>query len=220
MKKNRISVNAIRHVICVTVALILVSTALVGAVYAKYASRKQLGLSLSVEAYGQIDLSLCEGMNAGSLWASSSHALRVAPGAVQTFDPYVRIGANSESCYLFVKVVESGGEVTANSTSYTFSDFIEYSIADGWTRGDGVGIPSDVLYRTVEKSGTDQFFGIIADDRVTSPDTITEGLLSEFENASAPALTITAYALQLTNLTDPDRDNTTAEGAWAWIMAN
>ena len=67
---------------------------------------------------------------------------------------------------------------------------------------------------------SDQFFGVIADDRITCPDSITSELLGVLTAEKYPSLTITAYAVQKTNLTDPNRDNTTAEGAWAWIMAN
>ena len=219
MKKCRIPSGAIKYSLCVFVTLLLVSIALVGAVYGKYTSKKQMSLDITVEAYGEIDLALRAGQTATD-WADAPHLLYVAPGASFTYDPNVFVGANSESCYLFVKVEESGGALTFDSTDYEFSDFIVYSVDSGWTRGDGVNIPSNVFYRTVEKSGADQYFRVITGDTVSCPQSLRKPLIDAFTAETVPSLTVTAYAVQIANLTDPSRDNLTAAGAWAWIEAN
>ena len=220
MKRNERNSGFLRYSVCILVALLIVSSVLVGAVFGKYTSKKQMSLDLSVEAYGEIELALCEGANAGSLWSAAAHSLYVAPGAEFAFDPYVLIGADSERCYLFISVAESGGSVTVDASEYTFSDFISYSVDSGWTRGDGANIPSNVYYRTVEKSGNDQFFKIITDDKVTCPENLTASVIDALAAETPPALTVTAYAVQITNLEDDNRDNATAEGAWAWLTNN
>ena len=68
------------------------------------------------------------------------------PGHTYTKDPTVTVKANSEACWLFVKVTESENLDT----------FITYAIAEGWTE-----LQDGVYYREVSASDADQTFSCL-----------------------------------------------------------
>ena len=118
------------------------------------------------------------------------------PGHTYTKDPTVTVKANSEACWLFVKVTESTN----------LKDFITYAIAEGWTALPGV---DGVYYREVPASAADQTFSVLADDAVTVKSDVTRTML-ETAKTDAPTLTFKAYAIQ--------RDHfATADAAWAEV---
>lgn len=113
---------------------------------------------------------------------------KVVPGATVTKDPIVTVIADSEACYLFVKVVESDN----------FDDFMTYAIATGWTALAG---NSGVYYREVENATEDQEFQVLANNQVTVNSDITKDDLKDLtEN---PTLTFTAYAVQRVGFETP-----------------
>ena len=67
---------------------------------------------------------------------------KMVPGNTIAKDPTVTVKANSEACWLFVKVTESTD----------LKDFITYAIAEGWTALPGV---DGVYYREVPASAAD-----------------------------------------------------------------
>lgn len=121
---------------------------------------------------------------------------KMVPGNTIAKDPTVTVKANSEACWLFVKVTESTD----------LKDFITYAIAEGWTALPGV---DGVYYREVPASAADQTFSVLAGDAVTVKSDVTRTML-ETAKADAPALTFKAYAIQ--------RDHfATADAAWAEV---
>ena len=148
---------------------------------------------------GDVDITLAESENLN---------LKMVPGNTITKDPKVTVAANSEACWLFVKVDKS-----ANLDS-----FISYTIADGWTPGEGTGegkngVPVGVYFREVAASGTNQTFSVLAGDTVTVKTDVTKAMLDglSVEGATQPTLTFTAYACQKDNVT-------TAADAWAKVQ--
>lgn len=121
---------------------------------------------------------------------------KMVPGNTIAKDPTVTVKANSEACWLFVKVTESTD----------LKDFITYAIAEGWTALPGV---DGVYYREVPASAADQTFSVLAGDAVTVKDTVTKEMLTakDFTN---PTLTFKAYAIQKDHFT-------TADAAWAEV---
>ena len=118
------------------------------------------------------------------------------PGHTYTKDPTVTVKANSEACWLFVKVTKSENLDT----------FITYAIAEGWTALPGV---DGVYYREVPASAADQTFSVLAGDAVTVKSDVTRTML-ETAKTDAPTLTFKAYAIQ--------RDHfATADAAWAEV---
>lgn len=109
----------------------------------------------------------------------------------------VTVQANSVDCWLFVKVVETGTFVP---------DKVTYSIADGWTKGNGSQIPTNVYYREVNTATTDSVFSVLMGDKITVSSELTK---EEIQNiADDPTLTFTAYAVQKEGIN-------TAADAWA-----
>ena len=121
---------------------------------------------------------------------------KMVPGNTIAKDPTVTVKANSEACWLFVKVTESTD----------LKDFITYAIAEGWTALPGV---DGVYYREVPASTADQTFSVLADDAVTVKSNVTKTML-ETAKTDAPTLTFKAYAIQKDHFA-------TADAAWAEV---
>lgn len=121
---------------------------------------------------------------------------KMVPGNTIAKDPTVTVKANSEACWLFVKVTESTD----------LKDFITYAIAEGWTALPGV---DGVYYREVPASAADQTFSVLAGDAVTVRSDVTRTML-ETAKTDAPTLTFKAYAIQKDHFA-------TADAAWAEV---
>lgn len=137
-----------------------------------------------------IDLSESENLN-----------LKMVPGNTITKDPKVTVQANSEKCWLFVKVDKSSN----------YGDFLEdYQMAAGWTALDG---QDGVYYQVVDASTANQVFEVLNNNQVTVKDTVTKAQMEGIKNntTAAPTLTFTAYAVQFDNV---------ATAADAWTKAN
>ena len=116
----------------------------------------------------------------------------MVPGTDIEKDPLITVKANSENCWLFVKIDESAN----------LNDFITYDVilddpsttaVEGWTALDGV---DGVYYIEVTKSEVDQEYGVLVGDKVkVNEDVTTEDLEALTEN-TYPSLTFTAYAVQ------------------------
>lgn len=121
---------------------------------------------------------------------------KMVPGNTIAKDPTVTVKANSEACWLFVKVTESTD----------LKDFITYAIAEGWTALPGV---DGVYYREVPASVADQTFSVLAGYAVTVKSDVTRTML-ETAKTDAPTLTFKAYAIQKDHFA-------TADAAWAEV---
>ena len=111
-----------------------------------------------------------------------------------TFTVGVTVKANSEACWLFVKVTESTN----------LKDFITYAIAEGWTE-----LQDGVYYREVSASDADQTFSVLKGDAVTVNSDVTKEMLTAKDFAN-PTLTFKAYAVQKDNVAS-------ASDAWAKV---
>lgn len=120
---------------------------------------------------------------------------KMIPGFTIEKDPKVTVAANSEDCYLFVKVTESAN----------YDDFMTYAVDNTiWTELTGVEGVTGVYYRKVTDSAADQSFNVLAGNKVTVKDTVTKGMMTE--NFTQPTLAFKAAAIQLfsTNGTEFD----------------
>ena len=115
---------------------------------------------------------------------------KMIPGYTIGKDPKATVLAGSEECYLFVKL----------DKSTNFDDYLEYTIADGWTQLTGV---DGVYYRIVKSgdmssdNGVTKSYPVLKDNKVTVSGDITKEMMNAFTAANLPKLTITAYASQL-----------------------
>ena len=139
--------------------------------------------------YGDINIALTE-------TKPVNREAKIIPGMDIEKDPKVTVKANSEACWLFVKVTESTD----------LKDFITYAIAEGWTALPGV---DGVYYREVPASAADQTFSVLAGDAVTVKSDVTRTML-ETAKTDAPTLTFQAYAIQKDHFA-------TADAAWAEV---
>jgi predicted ribosomally synthesized peptide with SipW-like signal peptide len=105
---------------------------------------------------------------------------KMIPGYTISKNPKATVLAGSEECYLFVKLDKSA----------SFDTYLEYVIADGWTKLDGVD-------GTTNQIGTP--YSVLKDDQVTVKGSVTKEQMNalDAEGAVKPTLTITAYASQL-----------------------
>lgn len=128
---------------------------------------------------------------------------KMIPGWTIAKDPTVTVKADSEACYLFVKLEKSGN----------FDTFMTYVMADGWTELTGV---NGVYYRTVDATATDVSYPVLKDNKVTVNDDVTKEQMDALMPDTYPTLTVTAYASQLY------KNNTqefTAAEAWTNIAS-
>lgn len=115
---------------------------------------------------------------------------KMIPGMTIAKDPKVTVKANSEDCWLFVKV-----EKSAN-----FDSFLTYDMAADWTALEGV---DGVFYRPVEAGTADQVFTVLANNTVSVKSDVTKDMMDAIDNGTAtnPTLTFTAYACQADGFT-------------------
>ena len=146
--------------------------------------------------YGDINITLAE---------TTGSNYKIIPGVDIEKDPKVTVKANSEACWLFVKVEETGTFVANKVT---------YSIDDGWTKGDGTKIPENVYYREAGGTTADASFNILAGDTAYPNGVVkvSENLTKTEVNSitTQSTLTFTAYAVQ------KDGIDTVAD-AWAKV---
>ena len=132
---------------------------------------------------------------------------KMIPGYTISKDPKATDLAGSEECYLFVKL----------DKSTNFDTYLEYVIADGWTKLDDV---ADTVYYRVVDGTTNQIgkaYSVLKGDQVTVKDSVTKEQMNALDvgGVAKPTLTITAYASQL-------HKNATTEftAAEAWANVN
>ena len=172
--------------------------------------------------YGDINISLWEHkLNEDGLTLSDDvftgakqTGFKMIPGNKIEKDPTVTVEADSEACWLFVKVEKSSN----------FDNFMTYDIDTKWTELDAVNHPGVYYYNEDELDSLltkDKEFYVLKDNKVTVLSEVTKGdfaafdkdqngTLSEIEKEALPTLTFTAYAVQ------KDGFNT-ADLAWAEI---
>lgn len=146
---------------------------------------------------GNVDITLAE----------TTTDYKMVPGNTIDKDPKVTVKGGSEACWLFVKVGKGND----------FDTYMTYTMAAGWMQltldKDGNPLTDLVYYREVPSSTDDTVFSVLANDQVTVKDSVTKGMMDAIdkENAAAPTLTFTAYAVQKDNV---------ATAADAWEKAN
>lgn len=154
---------------------------------------------------GNVDIDLTETFNTDTNNDGKADAwqAQLIPGKEHAKDPVVTVKGGSEKCYLFVEFDEIGNP----------ADYLTYTsllAAPDWTKGDGTAIPENVWYRVVDKSATDTPFHLLAGDKVTIKDDVTNENMTA---ASGAKLAYTAYACQFEGFEND------AAGAWAAVNA-
>lgn len=147
-----------------------------------------------------INITLTETPNADSDDEGTNNDIwvgKMVPGTNITKDPKVTVSANSEACWLFIKVeAENGVDLVSAANANTY---VTYAMAEGWT---AVPNTTSVYYREVAASTTNQAYDVISGNQVSIPDTVTKTMLDQVTGDNAPSLTFTAYAVQKEGFSD------------------
>lgn len=159
-----------------------------------------------------------------TLEESDNLNLKMVPGWTITKDPKATVTAGSEDCYLFVKVVEDKGVITytpagsETTKTTTWSDFLSYEIAYGWTE-----LSDGVYYKIFDSKDTNNTnvmgtdYPVLKDNQVKVKDTVTKEMMNALTDETKPTLTFTAYAVQLYR---ENGTKFTATEAWAIVNGN
>ena len=182
--KNRRNVS--NKTVAILLALVLAIGCAVGGTLAWLISKTNP--VVNTFTYGDINIDLKE---------DTKGPYTITPGKNITKDPKVTVKANSEACWLFMKVEKND-----------WNDKVTYEIADGWKKGDGTEIPANVYYREVVANDKAQEFPVLKGNTVTVSDTLTKEDIKGI--TTKPTLTFTAYAVQKDG-------STNAADAWAKI---
>ncbi len=139
--------------------------------------------------FGNVDLTLAE---------TTGTSYKIVPGNDIPKDPKVTVSANSENCWVFVKVEEN---------SYV-DTFLTYAMAEGWTQlKNGEDDVEGVFYREVNTSTQAQDFKVLNGDKVTCINVAKNVVDTAIAAQNTPELSFTAYAIQKDGFT-------TALAAW------
>ena len=183
-KRNRRSVSS--KTLALLLALVLALGVAAGGTIAWLVA--QSGSVINTFTYGDINIDLGE---------TTGNTYKIIPGVDIKKDPKVTVKADSEACWLFVKVVEAGTFVSGKVT---------YAIADGWTALPG---ETGVYYREVAAVTADTDFNVLKDNQITVSEDLTKAEVNGIKNQ--PTLTFTAYAVQKDGI---------ADAAAAWVKVN
>ena len=167
-----------------------------------------------------VGLTLTETKGVGS--SQTAKDFKMVPGTTIDKDPVVTVKANSEACWLFVKIEQTNG----------FDNFMAYAIASGWSEMTTVEGVTGVYYRQVAASAADQPFDILgagawtvnnsytwAANQVLVRPNVTKEMMKAMYNddgtvktSAVPTMSFTAYAIQQEGFTD-------VAAAWAAASA-
>lgn len=116
---------------------------------------------------------------------------KMVPGTTFTADPVVTVSADSEDCYLFVKI-----EKTED-----FDNYLEFTVAEGWSALAG---ENGVYYRVVTDGQKGTGLNVIASNTITAKADTTKDAYNKITSGEVdqPNLTLTAYAVQFAGMAD------------------
>ena len=152
---------------------------------------------------GDIDITLVE----------TTTDYKIVPGVNIAKDPKVTVEADSEACWLFVKVDEDNWPTFTESDGTTTTRKVNYTIAQGWAELTGVPGVTGVYYRQVGASDNAQEFYVLAGNTVTVSENLTKSEVQGIGTGeNAPTLTFTAYAVQREGVDTPTEAWNIAQG--------
>ena len=132
-----------------------------------------------------------------------ANSYKLIPGHTYTKDPIIHVGANSEDCYLFVKVVNEIAAIEEDDTDTRKTTIASQMRAKGWVAVDGqtgVYVYADANGNKAVSAGSD----ITVFESFKISGSVDNTTLATY---SGKAVTVTAYAVQK----DGFESNTAAE---------
>lgn len=188
--KNRRNVS--NKTVAILLALVLAIGCAVGGTLAWLIS--QTNPVVNTFTYGDINIDLKE---------ATKGPYTITPGKNITKDPKVTVKANSEDCWLFVKVEENNWPDLKENDGTTRK--VNYAIVNGWT---ALKNQTDVYYREVAANDKAQEFPVLKGNTVTVRNTLTKDEVDQLKvdqlKGKNPTLTFKAYAVQKDGIKDAD----------------
>lgn len=132
-----------------------------------------------------------------------ANSYKLIPGHTYTKDPIIHVGANSEDCYLFVKVVNEIAAIEEDDTAARKTKIASQMRAKGWVAVDGqtgVYVYTDANGNKAVSAGSD----ITVFESFKISGSVNNNTLAKY---SGKTVTVTAYAVQK----DGFESNTAAE---------
>ena len=125
-----------------------------------------------------------------TLTETTGDEYKMVPGQILSKDPEVTIKANSEACWLVIKVEEVKGVVTytkadKTTATTTWDEFLTYTVDSNWIALDSSntarqeGIYYRVIDATTAKDGNENSpYAILSDDKVTVKTDVTKEMMN------------------------------------------
>ena len=206
-----------KKILAVVLAVVILAVAAVGATLAYLTAKSET--IVNTFTLGNVSISLTE---------TPFENKKLIPGTTYAKDPQVTVGATSEDCYVFVKLVEDNGALADDDEGTAGEDetvdALEWEIAAGWTK-----LENGVYYRKVtdENGDKNKALKVLADDEITVSGGLTQEHINQLQptadpedtDPALPSLTITAYAIQSNNL-DTAEVEEAAIAAYAWSQVS
>lgn len=166
--------------------LVMLSTHLMGGLYARYASRDAGTDSARVAKFGALTVT-----ETGDFDGTAAKKGMIIPGVPLTKDVTVRFEGSEMAAILFVEVTLSDNWVRSGDTFTTDDGYLGWAVAEGWTRLDTDG---HVYYKQLEAGAPATEADFIANHGAISvSEEITEAVIGTLKNT---AITIQATAVQ------------------------
>lgn len=135
--------------------------------------------------------------------ANSYHLL---PGQQYVKDPQIHIGANSEACYVFIKVENGLANIEAASEQGGYQTIADQIKANGWTALQDV---NGVYYKTQDATTQNVDINVFEQLKIGNVDSNT------LKNYAQSNIVVTAYAIQQAGFTDAASAYTAVTGVYA-----
>lgn len=141
-----------------------------------------------------------------TLSETTGNEYQMIPGWTVAKDPVVTVKADSEDCWVFIKVEEQGVSFTPEGDTmpavYAFSDFIDYKVdQNNWKQlldDENVPVPGVYVVTMPCKNITaDRVIKVLENQQVQVKSTVTKEIMDIVEENGNPTLKFTAYASQL-----------------------
>lgn len=123
----------------------------------------------------------------------TENTYKLIPGHTYTKDPTVHVGANSEACYLFVKVENGIADIEAATTTGDdpYTKIADQVVANGWTL---LGGETNIYYKEAAKTDETGADYVVFDQFRLKDD-------ADVANYATAKIVVTAYAIQKDGLT-------------------
>lgn len=210
--KNARTNNA-RRILLLVGLMSLVAVISIGGTIAWLTDKTDAVTNTFTAAGIDIDLTETKAPDGNVLADGAQWSAQLIPGKIYSKDPTVSVVSTTDvDVYLFVKFEEDA------------KDYLDYTSTltedNGWTNGDGVGIPKNVWYRVVKANDKTKSWKLLDGDKVTVKTSIVKkGTdVAGTNNIAMPSgnttLRYTAYAIQTEGF---NTATSTVADAWAEI---